>query len=359
MFYNILYPLHTQISFFNIFRYITFRTIWGSITAFLIFYITAPYFIKKLREYQIGQHIQEDGPKTHHKKKGTPTMGGGLILLSIFLSSFLWLDLTNFYVQMLLVVTLLFGLIGFVDDYIMIVKKRNKGFSAKVKFTLQTLAALIVVVAIYRNPDFDSRIIVPFFKNVKIDLSYFYILFASLVIVGASNAVNLTDGLDGLAIGPIITVCITYMVFAYVIGNYKLANYLNFSYIEGCGELTIFCGVIVGAGVGFLWFNSFPAEIFMGDTGSIPLGAMIGTIAIITKQEILLVISGGLFVLEAISVMLQVSIFRITKGKKLFKMAPIHHHFELKGWAEPKIIVRFWIVSIFFALLAISTLKIR
>ena len=359
MLYHLLYPLHSQISFFNIFKYITFRTIWGSITSFLIFFILAPFVIKKLKQHQIGQRIQSNGPKSHSDKAGTPTMGGVLILISVITSCLLWIDLTNFYVQICLLVSVLFGIIGFVDDYIMILKRRNKGFSARVKFFFQMLAGLIISSFIYFHPNFDSTVSIPFFKNISFNFSYFYIIFATFVIVGSSNAVNLTDGLDGLAIGPVITVCATYMLIAYVAGHYKLAEYLQIKNIAGCGELAVFCGTIMGAGVGFLWFNAYPAQIFMGDSGSIPLGAMIGTIAVITKHEFLLLIAGGLFVLEAVSVILQVSFFRITKGKRIFRMSPIHHHFELKGWAEPKIIVRFWIISLIFALIAISTLKMR
>ncbi len=359
MIFHFLYPLHNQISAFNIFRYITFRTIYGGLTAFLICFLFGPFVIRKLTSMQIGQYIQSDGPSTHHTKKGTPTMGGVLILFSLLVSTLLWGNFSNHYTGIILLSLLLFGLIGIIDDYLMQIKKRNKGFGAKAKFFLQVVSALVVSWLIYQCPDFNSELTIPFLKNISPDLGISYIPFATIVIVGTSNAVNLTDGLDGLAIGSIIITSVTYMIFAYVTGHSEIAEYLNINHIVSSGEVTIICGILAGAGLGFLWFNAHPAQIFMGDSGSIPLGAIIGTIAVITKQEILLILVGGIFVIEALSVIIQVSYFKISKGKRIFKMAPLHHHFELKGWAESKVIVRFWIISMTLALLSLSTLKIR
>nr|WP_022664413.1 phospho-N-acetylmuramoyl-pentapeptide-transferase [Desulfospira joergensenii] len=359
MFYEFLYPLHEQFGFLNIFRYITFRTIYGGLTAFLICFILGPFVIRKLATMQIGQIIQTDGPQSHLGKQGTPTMGGILILVSILATTLLWGNLSNHYVNILVLNLVLFGFIGFIDDYLMQVKKRNMGFTAKGKFAIQVLFALIISYLIYKCPDFDTSLTIPFFKNFSPDLGIFYIPFACLVIVGTSNAVNLTDGLDGLAIGPYIVASVTYMFFAYVAGHTQFAEYLHVRHITSAGEISVICGILAGAGMGFLWFNAHPAQVFMGDSGSIPLGAMLGAIAIVTKQEILLLIVGGLFVIEALSVILQVSYFKLTKGKRIFRMAPLHHHFELKGWHESKVIVRFWIISITLALISLSTLKIR
>ena len=359
MLYEFLYPYHVDFSFLNIFRYITFRTIYGGLTAFLICLLFGPFVIKKLGQMQIGQIIQTDGPQSHLGKQGTPTMGGILILFSIFITTLIWGNLSNHYVNILLLALMLFGFIGFVDDYLMQIKKRNMGFSAKGKFLIQVLFALIISWLIYKCPDFSSRLTIPFFKDLSPDLGIWYIPFACLVIVGTSNAVNLTDGLDGLAIGPYIVASATYMLFAYVSGHARIAEYLHVQHIASAGEISVVCGTLAGAGLGFLWFNSHPAQIFMGDSGSIPLGGILGTIAVITKHEILLLIVGGLFVMEALSVIIQVGYFKLTKGKRVFRMAPLHHHFELKGWAEPKVIVRFWIISITLALLSLSTLKIR
>ncbi|RLC05596.1 MAG: phospho-N-acetylmuramoyl-pentapeptide-transferase [Deltaproteobacteria bacterium] len=359
MLYEFLYPYHLDYTFLNIFRYITFRTIYGGLTAFLICLLFGPFVIKKLSQMQIGQIIQTDGPQSHLGKQGTPTMGGILILFSIFITTLIWGNLSNHYVNILLLALMLFGFIGFVDDYLMQIKKRNMGFSAKGKFLIQVLFALIISWLIYKCPDFSSRLTIPFFKDLSPDLGIWYIPFACLVIVGTSNAVNLTDGLDGLAIGPYIVASATYMLFAYVSGHARIAEYLHVQHIASAGEISVVCGTLAGAGLGFLWFNSHPAQIFMGDSGSIPLGGILGTIAVITKHEILLLIVGGLFVMEALSVIIQVGYFKLTKGKRVFRMAPLHHHFELKGWAEPKVIVRFWIISITLALLSLSTLKIR
>lgn len=359
MFYEFLYPYHVDFSFLNLFRYITFRTIYGGLTAFLICFLLGPYVIRTLARMQIGQIIQSDGPESHMGKQGTPTMGGILILSACFFAIALWGNLTNHYVNILLLTLLLFGGIGFLDDYLMLVKKTNKGFTARTKFLAQIISGLIISILIYNCPDFDTALTIPFLKNVSPDLGLFYIPFACLVIVGTSNAVNLTDGLDGLAIGPLIIASVTYMLFAYVAGHVEIAQYLHVKHIASAGETAVICGVLAGAGLGFLWFNAHPAQIFMGDSGSIPLGGILGAIAVITKQEILLLLVGGLFVAEALSVILQVSYFKISKGKRIFRMAPLHHHFELKGWHESKVIVRFWIVSITLALISLSTLKIR
>jgi phospho-N-acetylmuramoyl-pentapeptide-transferase len=359
MLYHLLYPLHTTFSVFNVFRYITFRTIYASLTAFFICFLLGPWMIRKLANMQVGQYIRDDGPKSHFDKAGTPTMGGTLIILSLTASILLWSDLTNYYVWIVLFVTIGFGVIGFVDDYLMQVKKQSKGLTVRKKLLLQGIVALITGILVYVTPDFSTQVTIPFFKNISPDFGWGYIIFAAFVIVGASNAVNLTDGLDGLAIGPVIIAASTYMIFAYVSGHVKIAGYLQLNYVSGAGELAIFCGALAGAGLGFLWFNSYPAQIFMGDVGSLSLGAFLGTVAVITKQEILLALVGGLFVIEALSVIFQVGFFKMTSGKRIFKMAPLHHHFELKGWPEPKVIVRFWIIAIALALLAMSTLKLR
>jgi phospho-N-acetylmuramoyl-pentapeptide-transferase len=359
MLYHLLYPLHTTISVFNVFRYITFRTIYASLTAFLICFFLGPWVIRKLSYMQVGQYVRDDGPQTHLKKAGTPTMGGTLIIFSITVSTLLWANLTNYFVWIVLFVTLGFGGIGFIDDYLMQIKKQSKGLTVRKKFLLQAILAMVAGILVYVSPDFSTRITIPFFKNISPDLGWGYVLFAALVIIGTSNAVNITDGLDGLAIGPFIIASATYMVFAYVAGHVKIANYLQINYVAGSGEIAIFCGAMAGSGLGFLWFNSYPAQIFMGDVGSLSLGAAIGTAAVITKQEILLALVGGLFVIETLSVIFQVGFFKMTNGRRIFRMAPLHHHFELKGWSEPKVIVRFWIIAIALALISMSTLKLR
>jgi len=359
MLYHLLYPLHETFSAFNVFRYITFRAIYASLTAFIICFLFGPWIIRRLHELQIGQYIREDGPQTHHEKAGTPTMGGILIVGAIVIATLLWADLSNHYVWIVVLSTLGLAAIGFIDDYLMQIKKRNKGLNVKTKFLLQSIVALLTGILVYLNPDFHTNITLPFFKKVSPELGAGYILFAIFVIVGASNAVNLTDGLDGLAIGPVIIAATTYMVLAYVTGHFKFAQYLQINYVAGSGELAVFCGALAGAGLGFLWFNTYPAQIFMGDVGSLALGGALGTVAVITKHEILLAVVGGLFVVEALSVIFQVGFFKMTNGRRIFRMAPLHHHFELKGWSEPKIIVRFWIIAIALALLSMSTLKLR
>lgn len=359
MVYHLLYPLSDIISVFNVFRYITFRTIYAGLTAFLLCFLLGPRFIRKLRELQVGQFIREDGPQSHQTKAGTPTMGGTLIIFSITLSTLCWSNLSNCYIWICLLVIIGYGIIGFIDDYLMLIKKKSKGLGVGGKLVLQFILAMITGLLLWSMPDFDTRVTVPFFKTITPDLGWGYILFSTLVIVGASNAVNLTDGLDGLAIGPFIIASTTYMILAYVAGHVEIAEYLQIHHAPGSAETTVFCGAMAGAGLGFLWYNTYPAEIFMGDVGSLSLGAALGTVAVITKQEILLFLVGGLFVIEALSVIFQVGFFKLTNGHRIFKMAPIHHHFELKKWPEPKITVRFWIIAIALALIAMSTLKLR
>lgn len=358
MLYHLLYPLHTEFSVLYVFRFITFRTIYATITALLIAFILGPWLIDKLQKMQIGQTIRKVGPESHFVKEGTPTMGGALILFAIIIPTLLWADLSNLYIWITLLVTTGYGVIGFVDDYLKVVRKNSDGISARQKMFWQILIALIAAFLLYSSGGFDTRLSLPFFKNAQPDIGIFYIPFAVLVMVGASNAVNLTDGLDGLAIGPMIIAAATFLLLAYLAGNAKLAGYLQITGIQGAGELSVLCGAMVGAGLGFLWFNSYPAQVFMGDVGSLSLGGSLGTIAVITKNEIVLVLVGGIFVVEALSVIVQVISFRYW-GKRVFRMAPIHHHFELKGWPEPKIIVRFWIISIILALIGLSTLKLR
>jgi len=358
MLYHLLYPLSQDYTVFNVFRYITFRSIYALLTALLISIVLGPKFIEWLRKIKFGQYIQEDGPK-HQNKAGTPTMGGLLIGVSLLGSVFLWGDLTNKFLWLTIFVFLGFGLVGFVDDYLKIVKKQNKGLSAQTKFLGQMIVALGVVSILVNMPGYTTELLVPFFKDIRPDLYLFYIPFAIFVMVGASNAVNLTDGLDGLAIGPVVVCAACFALFVYVTGHSQLARYLQIAYIPGVGEVTVFCGAMVGAGLGFLWFNAYPAQIFMGDVGSLSLGGCLGFIAVLCKQELILVIVGGLFVVETISVILQVGYFKLSGGKRIFRMAPLHHHFELKGVPESKIIVRFWILSILLALVALSTLKLR
>ncbi len=358
MLYHIFFPLATNIKLFNIFKYLTFRTIYSMITALLVCFVLGPWFIRRLEAMQARQVIRTDGPESHLQKQGTPTMGGVIILAAIVFPTLLWADLTNQYIWLALFITVGYGLIGFVDDYKKVVEKNTKGLSARQKMFWQVVLAGAVATVLFLKPGFSEELYFPLFKNFHPDLWIWFIPFATLVIVGASNAVNLTDGLDGLAIGPVAINAATYMLFSYIAGHATLAAYLQSPRVVGAGELAVLCGAMVGAGLGFLWFNSYPAEVFMGDVGSLSLGGTLGTIAVLTKQEILLVIVGGIFVVEALSVIFQVGSYKY-RGKRIFRMAPIHHHFELKGVAEPKIIVRFWIISIILALVAISTLKMR
>ncbi|QOX77897.1 phospho-N-acetylmuramoyl-pentapeptide-transferase [Trichlorobacter lovleyi] len=358
MLFHLFYPLASNLKILNIFKYLTFRTIYAMITALIVCFVLGPWIIRKLEGLQARQVIRTDGPESHLEKQGTPTMGGLIILSAIILPTLLWADLTNVYVWLTLFIIVGYGLIGFMDDYLKVVKKNTKGLSARQKMFWQVLLAGGVAAFLYINPGFNEMLYVPFFKNFHPDLGIFFIPFVTLVIVGASNAVNLTDGLDGLAIGPVAINAATYMLFAYIAGHATLSAYLQIPRVVGAGELAVICGAMVGAGLGFLWFNSYPAEVFMGDVGSLSLGGTLGVIAVLTKQEILLVIVGGIFVIEALSVIFQVGSYKY-RGKRIFRMAPIHHHFELKGVAEPKIIVRFWIITIILALVAISTLKMR
>lgn len=358
MLYHLLFPLHVDYTFFNVFRYITFRTIYAAITALLLCFVIGPWLIRELGTHQIGQVIRRDGPESHLAKEGTPTMGGLLIVLATVIPTLLWANLGNPYIWIAVLVTVGFGAIGFVDDYKKVVRKDSKGLSARKKLFFQFALAAVAATLIYLDVGIQPRVGIPFFKKLNPSLGVFYIPFIILVIVGASNAVNLTDGLDGLAIGPSIISAGTYMLFAYLAGHIKIANYLQIPYVPGAGELTIFCGAMAGAGIGFLWYNTYPASVFMGDTGSLSIGAALGVVAVMVKQEIVLALVGGVFVMEAVSVILQVYSYKTTR-KRIFRMAPVHHHFELEGWAEPKIIVRFWIISVILALLAISTLKIR
>jgi phospho-N-acetylmuramoyl-pentapeptide-transferase len=359
MLYHLLYPLHTTFSFFNVFRYITFRTVCAAITALIICFIIGPWLIRKLQSLKVGQSIREDGPQSHQVKKGTPTMGGILIIFAVVISTLLWANLTITYIWLALLALVGFGIIGFCDDYRKLARGNSKGISAKVRLCAEIAIASCIAVFLYVQPDFGHAITLPFFKTILPDIGIFYIFLVIFIIVGTANAVNLTDGLDGLAIGPAITCFMTYLLFSYLAGNIISAQYLQIPFVLGAGELTIFCGAVVGAGIGFLWYNTYPAEVFMGDVGSLSLGGALGTLAVLTKQEILLAIVGGVFVMETVSVIFQVGWFKVSRGKRIFRMAPIHHHFELKGWAEPKVIVRFWIISVLLAMVAIGTLKLR
>ena len=358
MLYHLLYPLRDVIPAFNVFRYITFRVAAAIVLALILSWLLGPWFIRQLRRLSVGQNIRDVGPQAHQVKAGTPTMGGLLILFATMVPTLLLADLRNVYVWLVVLVTLAFGAIGFADDYIKVAKRRNLGLTARAKMGLQILAGTAMGVAVIFLPGFDPTVAFPFFKQIVLNLGYLYIPFVAFILVGSSNAVNLTDGLDGLAIGSTSVAAAPYAVFTYVAGNSVLANYLQVQYVPGVGEVAVFCGALVGAGIGFLWFNSHPAEVFMGDVGSLALGAAICGVAILAKQEIVLALVGGLFVMEALSVIIQVTSFKL-RGKRVFRMSPLHHHFELSGWAEPKVIVRFWILSILFALLSLSTLKLR
>jgi phospho-N-acetylmuramoyl-pentapeptide-transferase len=358
MLYHLLVPLQASAGVFNVFRYITFRTVLAAFTALLVSFLFGPWLIRRLSERQIGQAIRSDGPAGHLAKAGTPTMGGTLILFSLVFATLLLADLTNVYVWLVIWTTIGFGAIGFIDDYRKVRQKNSKGLSARQKLVAQIGVAAVAALVLYLKPGFNTQLYFPFLKDLHPDLGWFYVPFAVFVVVGASNAVNLTDGLDGLAIGPVMTTAMTYAIFAYAVGHARIANYLQIPYVSGSGELAIVCGALVCAGLGFLWFNTYPALMFMGDVGALPLGAALGLLALVTKHEIQLVVAGGVFVAEALSVLAQVGSYKLRR-KRIFRMAPIHHHFELLGWPEPKIIVRFWIVSVVCALLALSTLKLR
>jgi len=361
MLYHLLYPLAEHVAVFNVFRYITFRAAGATVTALLLSLLLGPWFIRTLRRLSVGQNIRDVGPQSHQVKAGTPTMGGLLILLALLAPTLLWARLNNAYVWLVMGVTLAFGAIGFADDYLKVRRHRNLGLTARAKFLLQVGVAALggaVLLSLPSPFDYPSTLAFPFFKSLVLHLGLLYVPFVALVLTGSSNAVNLTDGLDGLAIGATLVAAATYAIFTYVAGNRVVADYLQVTPVSGVGEVTVFCGALVGASLGFLWFNCHPAEVFMGDVGSLAIGAAIGMVAILAKQEILLILVGGLFVVEAVSVILQVGSFKLT-GRRVLRMAPLHHHFELAGWAEPKIIVRFWILAVLFALLSLSTLKLR
>jgi phospho-N-acetylmuramoyl-pentapeptide-transferase len=345
---------------FNVVHYMTLRTILAVLTSLFISLALGPYVIKTLTRLKIGQTVRNDGPQTHLTKSGTPTMGGVLVLISITITTLLWVKLDNIYVWVVLLVTLAYGAVGFIDDFKKLVYKNPIGLTKCAKYFWQSLIAIIAALYLYFIADYEfaTTLIFPFLKNWSIPLGALFILLAYFVIVGSSNAVNLTDGLDGLAILPIILVSVGLGIYSYAASNANFASYLLIPYVPKAGELVIFCAAIVGSGLGFLWFNSYPAEVFMGDVGSLSLGAALGTLAVLVRQEMILVIMGGIFVIETMSVILQVASFKLT-GKRIFKMAPIHHHFELKGWAEPKVIVRFWIISLVLVLIGLSALKIR
>jgi len=359
--YHLLYPLHTDISVFNVFRYITVRAAYAAVTALVLSLILGPPLIRRLRAFKIKQTIRQDGPATHFTKEGTPTMGGLLILVAIVVPTLLWANLTNEFIWIVLLSTVWLGSIGFLDDYLRVVKKHPKGLRGRYKLAAQILLGLVVGLIIYFHPaqeEMAGWTNVPFLKDMSLYFGPFYVLFVILVITGSSNAVNLSDGLDGLAIGMVIFVALAFGALSYVTGHVKFANYLNIYYIEGAGELSVYCGAVMGASLGFLWFNCHPADVFMGDTGALALGGALGTVAVLIKRELLLVIVGGLFVIEALSVMMQVASFKL-RGRRMFKMAPIHHHFELLGWPESRVVVRFWIVAALLALITITTVKLQ
>jgi phospho-N-acetylmuramoyl-pentapeptide-transferase len=370
MFYHLLYPLHVHagLHWLNVMRYVSTRIIAATLTAMAISFLLGPWFIDRLRAKQIGETIRSDGPQTHKKKAGTPTMGGSLILFALVIPTLLWCDLTNRFVWLTLFVTIGYGVIGFIDDYRKLTRSK-KGISGRAKMTAQILIAAVAITYLFYSDLYDVdlklRLALPLVDFYKHPMALFlpgYIALAIIVVVGTSNGVNMTDGLDGLAIGPVIFAAGTFLILSYgagtVIKGFNIAEYLKIPYIHGSGELAIFCGAMTGAGIGFLWFNTYPAAVFMGDVGSLALGGALGMLAVATKNEFTLVIVGGIFVVETLSVIVQVLSFKLT-GKRVFKMAPIHHHYELKGWAEPKIIVRFWIISFMLALVALGTLKVR
>ena len=361
MLYALLYPLRNLFPGLNVFRYITFRTAMAAVTALILSLWLGPWVIRKLKSWQLKQFVREEGPQSHYKKAGTPTMGGLLILGAIFIATLLWTDVSKRYVWIAVSTTAALGAVGFLDDWTKTRRQHSRGLSGRAKLILQFLVTLAAALAIQHWPEapkLSSVLTFPFLKNFVLDLGILYVPFVSVVIVGTSNAVNLTDGLDGLAIGGVGIAAATYAVLTYVAGNAVVAHYLRVPLVPEAGELAVFCGAIVGASLGFLWFNCHPADVFMGDVGSLPLGGAIGIVAVMAKQEILLFIVGGLFVMEAGSVILQVASFKF-RGKRIFRMAPLHHHFELAGWAEPRVIIRFWILSLLFATLALSTLKLR
>ncbi|MFA5040777.1 MAG: phospho-N-acetylmuramoyl-pentapeptide-transferase [Bdellovibrionales bacterium] len=361
MLFHLLSPFAHDFILFNLFRYITFRTGGAMATSLLICFIFGPAIIRWLKTKQgEGQPIRDDGPETHLKKKGTPTMGGLMILVSVVVSTLLWMDLSNLYTWAVLFVTVGFGLVGFFDDYSKLTKRSAYGVPGKVRLLIQVVISGLAIYAVAQTmqPDMAESLAIPFVKDYMIPLGLLFMPFAIFVVVGASNAVNLTDGLDGLAIVPVIIASLCFIIISYLVGNVIFANYLQLHYVQGSGELAVFCGALVGAGLGFLWFNAPPAQVFMGDTGSLALGSALGAISVIVKHELVLAIIGGLFVVETLSVIIQVASFKLT-GKRVFKMAPIHHHFEKLGWSEPTVVIRFWIIACILGLIGLSTLKLR
>ena len=360
MLYSLAIYLTEFHSGFNLFQYLTFRSILGVLTALIISLMLGPWMIRYLSKYNIGQSIRDDGPESHFSKAGTPTMGGALILVSIIISTLLWSDLASRFVWIVLFVTAGFGLIGWVDDYKKIVFGNSKGLASRYKYLWQSVVGLTASFILFSTAQLpiETQLIIPFVKSVAFDLGWMYVVLAYFVIVGSSNAVNLTDGLDGLAILPTVLVGGALGIFAYVTGNTNFAGYLGIPYIPGVGEMVVFCGALVGAGLGFLWFNTYPAQVFMGDVGALALGAALGVIAVIVRQELVLFIMGGIFVVETVSVILQVTSYKLT-GRRIFRMAPLHHHYELKGWPEPRIIVRFWIITVILVLIGLASLKVR
>jgi len=345
---------------FNVFRYLTLRTVLAVLTALMISFIVGPTMIRRLTRYKIGQTVRDDGPESHIQKSGTPTMGGSLILVAISISTLLWADLSNRYTWVVLITTLIFGVVGWVDDYKKLVHKDPKGLIARYKYLWQSVGGFAAAMFLYQTATIpaETQLVVPFVKQWAFDLGPWFVLLSYFVIVGTSNAVNLTDGLDGLAIMPTVLVGGALGIFAYVSGHSQIASYLLIDYLPGVGELAVFCGAIVGAGLGFLWFNTYPASVFMGDVGALALGAALGVVAVSVRQELVLIIMGGVFVMETVSVILQVASFKLT-GKRIFRMAPLHHHFELKGWPEPRVIVRFWIITVILVLVGLASLKLR
>lgn len=345
---------------FSVVQYLTLRGILGVMTALAISLLLGPWFIRKLNQKQIGQSVRNDGPQSHLSKSGTPTMGGALILFAIVFSVLLWADLSNRFVWAVLFITIIYGLIGWVDDYRKVIAKNSRGLPAKWKYLWQSLAgfAVAVFLYVYAESPVETQLYVPFFKNIVIDLDWFYLIVVYLVVVGSSNAVNLTDGLDGLAIMPTVMIGAALGIIAYLVGHANFAGYLHIPYVAGTGELVVFCGALAGAGLGFLWFNTYPAQVFMGDVGALALGGALGVIAVVVRHEIVFFIMSGIFVMETVSVILQVASFKLT-GRRIFRMAPLHHHFELKGWPEPRVIVRFWIITVMLVLLGLATLKLR
>ncbi len=361
MLYDLLYAFHSRFGAFNVFRYITFRTAMAVLSALVVSFALGPSLIRRLRHFQIGQEIREDGPASHQVKRGTPTMGGLLIITAVVLPTVLWADPANVFVWIAVTTMLLCGAIGFADDYLKIARARNLGLTARRKLAFQVLVGILVAIVLMLLASrglFTTRISVPFFKTVLPNLGWGYAAFAVLVLAGSANAVNLTDGLDGLAIGSVLIVSVTFSVLSYAAGNAIVADYLGIPNVKGTAELAVFCGALVGASLGFLWFNCHPAEVFMGDVGSMALGGALGAVALMIKQEFLLILAGGLFVIEALSVIVQVGSFKM-RGKRVFRMSPLHHHFELGGWSETKVVIRFWIVAVIFALLSLATLKLR